>query len=713
MSPTKKVICLFFSLLTAKPTALAGAFSFDHCEGKEDYITTGSQDNWKVGHDSSSKSSLKEDFKKIVKSRDLSKNAIFLVVVEPLKGKQLEWYCHGYMTDEKTSMKVKKRAQRYGYTFKSQSSPHIIENLLDYCLIYDRGVGRVSIKSRIKALYFGQQPICSWCGKSGLFWELPLPKVHEAPFPNYASCRGPIEIDGYKDRFHQVMGTSLHVSKMQHLWLSMQEQWIATTRYLEEKEFAFDNLKKKYTRLIDDLPEMLEERKAFLKERAKQQQQIEKSYQDLAQKTKLLQREKERFKKERETFQQVQKKAKKQEKKVKESTKKSLKSIKNKKDPFPKVQSQKTWYDTILPYVQKAKYYTQKIRKVKPLVSLSTSIFMTTIAFCTLYQGCLVQWFSHPPTMQRTPSSLPLNHFSKLRKGNFLHTLIRYNDKTSIRLLLENSNIDINEPNAFNQNAAHIAVQYHQDPAFLAYLSYQGAQLHLADTGGYTPLMNASSLCHESVVNYLTRFYEVLISLDAVNLAGETALMQAVKSKCMPVVDRLTKIGKFVNVPQLNIQNNNNMTALMIAASTGQYRTVRHLIKAGANPYPKNYEELNALMLCIRFPHKKSVKIVRFLVKHHKNLLKEHGQQGTTPLILAATYEFTDMIVYLVEEAKVDINEANTGGMTPLMIANYIGNQAHISYLMRNEADPRRVDENGTMAVGYAIAKTKKQSEKP
>ena len=53
-------------------------------------------------------------------------------------------------------------------------------------------------------------------------------------------------------------------------------------------------------------------------------------------------------------------------------------------------------------------------------------------------------------------------------------------------------------------------------------------------------------------------------------------------------------------------------------------------------------------------PHKKSIKSVRFLANHDKNLLQEQGNQGTTPLILAIIYEFTEIIIYLVEEAQVD-----------------------------------------------------------
>ena len=58
-------------------------------------------------------------------------------------------------------------------------------------------------------------------------------------------------------------------------------------------------------------------------------------------------------------------------------------------------------------------------------------------------------------------------------------------------------------------------------------------------------------------------------------------------------------------------------------------------------------------------PHKKSIKSVRFLANHDKNLLQEQGNQGTTPLILAIIYEFTEIIIYLVEEAQLTIPNNN------------------------------------------------------
>ena len=121
-------------------------------------------------------------------------------------------------------------------------SPHIIAPLTDYCLVQDNSIGKLIVKSRVKALYLGQQPICKWCGKNGLLLGLPLPNVHEAPMPNYACCGHPIDIDIYQDHFYQVIGTNLHTPTMQRLWLSVQKQWLTMTHTLKKQQTTIGDL---------------------------------------------------------------------------------------------------------------------------------------------------------------------------------------------------------------------------------------------------------------------------------------------------------------------------------------------------------------------------------------------------------------------------------------------------------------------------------------
>ena len=97
--------------------------------------------------------------------------------------------------------------------------------------------------------------------------------------------------------------------------------------------------------------------------------------------------------------------------------------------------------------------------------------------------------------------------------------------------------------------------------------------------------MDASRLCHENIVHYLTKFHDVVIGINDVNDQEETALIQAVKSGCMGAVAHLTDMHKRLKVPNLNRQKNGEMTALMLAATSGKPRMVRHLVEAGADPY--------------------------------------------------------------------------------------------------------------------------------
>ena len=94
---------------------------------------------------------------------------------------------------------------------------------------------------------------------------------------------------------------------------------------------------------------------------------------------------------------------------------------------------------------------------------------------------------------------------------------------------------------------------------------------------------------------------------------------------------------------------------------------------------------------------------VRTLLQARVNV-NEKNYAGITPMTVAAEKGNMEIIRMLVEEGKADINAKSSYGITPLIAAASAGQAQTVTYLVKNGADATATDDLGKTATSYAAS---------
>ena len=82
-----------------------------------------------------------------------------------------------------------------------------------------------------------------------------------------------------------------------------------------------------------------------------------------------------------------------------------------------------------------------------------------------------------------------------------------------------------------------------------------------------------------------------------------------------------------------------------------------------------------------------------------------HAVTGETALWVAASTNRLDILKLLLAQPLIDIDYANTDGLTPLMIAVHFGYLDLVEELLSAGADLHKTDNSGMTALGIAQTK--------
>ena len=121
------------------------------------------------------------------------------------------------------------------------------------------------------------------------------------------------------------------------------------------------------------------------------------------------------------------------------------------------------------------------------------------------------------------------------------------------------------------------------------------------------------------------------------------------------------------NGANLNLQANNGMTALAIAASAGSTNCVDTLISAGADVNLASMEGVTALVLATSNGHRDCM---RKLIAAGTDINNDKRGRNITPLMAAAQGGHIGCIKELIQ-AGADLNIQNRNGATAFVIAGY------------------------------------------
>ena len=188
-------------------------------------------------------------------------------------------------------------------------------------------------------------------------------------------------------------------------------------------------------------------------------------------------------------------------------------------------------------------------------------------------------------------------------------------------------------------------------------------------------------------------FLKLAIDLNYQNKQGNTALMLACEGGHYHVV-KLLLLNKDLNI---NIRNNNGVTALMIASHNGQYQVVELLLSKDPDINIQDNDGWAALMLASCNGHHQ---VVELLLSKDPDINIQNND-GVTALMLASRNGHHQVVELLLSNDP-DINIQDNNGWTTLMLASCYGHHQVVELLLSKNPDINIKNNDGVTALMLA-----------
>ncbi len=282
--------------------------------------------------------------------------------------------------------------------------------------------------------------------------------------------------------------------------------------------------------------------------------------------------------------------------------------------------------------------------------------------------------------------ALPVTASAAAEDG-LLADAVERRDRRAVRALLaESAAVDARQPDG--ATALHWAAHWNDvDTARL--LIAGGADVNAANDLEVTPLALAALNASAEMADILLR---AGADPGAVRPGGETVLMTAARTGNPDLVRSLVAAGAAVR----GTAHFRAQTPLMWAASEGHAGVVRVLLEAGAEVHARSVHGTTALLLAAR-----------------------NGDVETARMLLDGGADVNAAEPYLPFDGRVDVEESQTSGRTPLLVASAsmvaisgweyrldVEPSTHESlalFLLERGADPNVPDSIGRTALHAAV----------
>jgi len=262
-------------------------------------------------------------------------------------------------------------------------------------------------------------------------------------------------------------------------------------------------------------------------------------------------------------------------------------------------------------------------------------------------------------------------------------------DLDTIKLLLA-SGADINARNKDDCSVLTILLIMQRIEASKFLLS-EGALISESDFKGFqAPLLLYLQATNKS---QLSEHIARGANINEQNSEGWTALMIAATRNDTVIVQNLIDLGA-----DLDMQNNNGYTASMLACKTEHEEVLALLINAGANINLRGIDNLNALEITIESESKNLVGLLMAAGADVDPLSPLNEK-----LLIGAIIFDQPFFAKKIIDAGLDVNlKFSENCITPLMAACYVGNVEIVKLLIDLGADINFTNEKGISALVLA-----------
>ena len=162
----------------------------------------------------------------------------------------------------------------------------------------------------------------------------------------------------------------------------------------------------------------------------------------------------------------------------------------------------------------------------------------------------------------------------------------------------------------------------------------------------------------------------------------------------------------------INTQDSNQRTLLMIATYNNNYEMVKLLIDNGADVNIQDDMKNNPFLYS---GAEGQLEILKIITKAGAST-KITNRYGGVALIPASEHGYVETVEYLLENTDIDVNHINNLGWTALLEAIILGNGSEnhkkvVELLLKYGANPNIADKDGVTPLGHARKKAYKDIE--
>lgn len=233
-----------------------------------------------------------------------------------------------------------------------------------------------------------------------------------------------------------------------------------------------------------------------------------------------------------------------------------------------------------------------------------------------------------------------------------------------------------------NRNTALIKAAVAGNSQMVSYLlTVPTIGVNLQNKDGFSALLAAVFWCHEDVTNILLDVPNIntnqqmsdghtIFSLSKVVPKIEAIIIKKVKCKQWFLAAKngnLPLIRELSSKVDVNLQNDDGETALILAALSGQEHITRFLLKMQGIDINIQDQQGNTALICAVYGRHRA--IIELLIKSSKINLNAQKSDYNTALLLAIEWDDEKIALLLLDAPEIDINIQGKYGNTALILA--------------------------------------------
>ena len=278
-----------------------------------------------------------------------------------------------------------------------------------------------------------------------------------------------------------------------------------------------------------------------------------------------------------------------------------------------------------------------------------------------------------------------------------LHYACRVNATQSIKTLIQKYNAEKYLVNTHNDQCLQVSIASRSGEVdkVRRLLQESGCNVNVTDNKNWTPLHYACTWGDLDMARIWIGTFKADMAIT--NSDGYTALMLAIKHNLDNVVRALLKDYQC----PVDIRGKDGNTVLHYACANGKLDLARILIAQEADMNIQNNDDCTALMMAIKSGYDN---VAHALLEDYQCPLYVRDKHGNTILHYACGFNATQTMRTLIKKYKVDVNSRNKENNTPLHVAAYRGKQEVALVLIQEfGCDINSKGFKGKSALHYAV----------